>query len=139
VDKIQKNNRCNKISSSSKELNDTSLQNFVISDNTTPIFQGRECKNCGRLKSWIQFDKKITGQNGYDSRCKECISKSKKKYAKRLLEIKLALKTRKRKESSVLDIQNINYERKELIVNAERFDEIMQDFIDTIISHRQIR
>lgn len=37
--------------------------------------EGRECNRCGENKKWSEFDRKTGGLNGYDSRCKVCISK----------------------------------------------------------------
>lgn len=44
---------------------------------------GRICCCCKRFKPWNLFDKKPSGRNGKDSRCKVCIARIKKKLRKK--------------------------------------------------------
>lgn len=44
--------------------------------------QGRICSSCSQWKFWSRYNRKPKGLNGYDSRCKTCISKAKKSYQK---------------------------------------------------------
>lgn len=44
---------------------------------------GRVCSGCGHLQPWHRYNKKSNGLNGYDSRCKICISKAKRHYKRK--------------------------------------------------------
>ncbi len=48
-----------------------------LKENASDV-HGRTCANCKKWKTWVSFDKKATGINGRDSRCKACIGKKKK-------------------------------------------------------------
>jgi len=56
---------------------------------------GRVCSGCGHLHPWCRYNKKSNGLNGYDSRCKTCISKAKRQYKRK--------KVRRFAEATTLD------------------------------------
>ena len=88
-----------------------------------PTSAGRICSGqCGSSKSWTEFDKKSNGVNGFDSRCKKCISKAKKTYK--------AKEKRKYKETTFLQSKIIGVADQEKI---ERFSKIISTSIMSLI------
>ena len=54
--------------------------------------EGRICRLCNNWHPWEEFNVKISGINGRDSRCKTCISNLKKKH----YEVKLRKETKEK-------------------------------------------